>query len=67
MATAYAEAYVSTTAISGAGGPRAYAQAGSSGDSVTGGVLVAYDNTLTPDQLRAALRKVAQFISGLPV
>lgn len=67
MATAYAAAYVSATALNSHGGPRPYAVPAVSGDSVTGGVLIAYDNTLTADQLRAALRKAAQFITQLPL
>ena len=67
MTTLYVAAYASATAVSGDGGVRPYAVPAVSGDTVTGGVLIAYDSALTKDQLRAAIRKAAQFVTGLPL
>ena len=67
MTTLYVAAYNSTTTVTGSGGPRPYAVPASSGDSVSHGCLIAYDSTLTADQLRHVIKKAGEMATGLPV
>ncbi len=65
MATQYVSAYATSTTPNSDTTTRAYAQVDVSGASVTTGMLLSYDGTLSTSQLAACLREIGRRL-GLP-
>lgn len=65
MATVYVRAVVSSTAKGAHGAPLVLVQPATSGDSFTGGVLLAYDGTQTMDTIRQCLKALCRDYFGL--
>lgn len=62
MATQYMAAYATSKSVGGTGIGKTYAQAASSGDSTTTGMLLAYDGTLTSAQLSECWRAIRDML-----